>query len=61
MFPQSGRRQKVAINVGSGSRWPKKMLGAEQIEQFIRQVRTRLDVDILLVGGAAEVADPNDH
>jgi heptosyltransferase-2 len=55
MFPGSCR-QKVAINVGSGSRWPKKMLDRQQIDQFVRQLRARLDVDVLLVGGAAEVA-----
>jgi ADP-heptose:LPS heptosyltransferase len=55
LFPESSRR-KVAINVGSGARWPKKMLSVEQICQFIRQLLMSSDVDVLLVGGAAEIA-----
>ena len=49
-------RQKIAINVGSGGRWPKKMLDVAQVQQFIGRLRARVDADILLVGGAAEVA-----
>lgn len=55
LFAGSNRR-KVAINVGSGGRWPKKMLDGQQIAQFIRNLRQRVDVDVLLVGGGAEVA-----
>lgn len=55
LFPAS-TRPRVAINVGSGGRWPKKMLDGQQIEQFIRQLRVRADVDVLLVGGASEAA-----
>jgi ADP-heptose:LPS heptosyltransferase len=47
-------RRRVAINVGSGVRWPKKMLDVEQIYSYIEQLRKRIDVDVLLVGGAAE-------
>ena len=47
-------RRRVAINVGSGTRWPKKMLDVEQIYSYIEQLRKRIDVDVLLVGGAAE-------
>ena len=54
LFPGSQRR-KVAINVGSGGRWPKKMLSDAQIIAFIGRIRTQADVDIVLVGGAAEV------
>jgi ADP-heptose:LPS heptosyltransferase len=55
LFPGSARR-KVAINVGSGGRWPKKMLNDAQIAAFIGCIRTEADVDIVLVGGAAEAA-----
>jgi heptosyltransferase-1 len=47
-------RRRVAINVGSGARWPKKMLNVEQICSYIQRLRERIDVDVLLVGGAAE-------
>jgi ADP-heptose:LPS heptosyltransferase len=52
---QGSRRRRVAINVGSSSRWPKKMLDGQQIVEFIRQLLTHVDVDVLLVGGVAEV------
>ena len=47
-------RRRVAINVGSGARWPKKMLKGEHIYSYIQHLRKRIDVDVLLVGGAAE-------
>lgn len=50
-----GSRRRVAVNIGSGSRWPKKMLCAEQIYHYARLLRERTDVDVLLVGGDAEV------
>jgi heptosyltransferase-2 len=53
LFPGSSRR-RVAINVGSGVRWPKKMLDERQIAEYARAIRSALDVDILLVGGPAE-------
>jgi heptosyltransferase-1 len=48
------RRRRVAINLGSSRRWPKKMLGAEQIHRYARLLAERAEVDILLVGGRAE-------
>ena len=53
LFPGSARR-RVAINVGSGARWPKKMLDERQIAEYAKATRAALDVDILLVGGPAE-------
>ncbi len=47
-------RPKVAINIGSSARWPKKMLYAEQIYAYCRLLRTHIDVDIVLLGGNAE-------
>ena len=47
-------RRRIAVNVGAGGRWPKKMLGAEQISQYVQLLLGRTDVDVLLVGGAAE-------
>ncbi len=55
LYPGSTRR-RVAINVGSGSRWPKKMLDVSQIAEYARSARARLDIDILLVGGPAETS-----
>lgn len=49
-----GRRRRVAINVGSGARWPKKMIDAAQIAQCCALLRRTLDADVMLVGGAAE-------
>jgi ADP-heptose:LPS heptosyltransferase len=46
--------RRLAINVGSGGRWPKKMLDAEKIGKLINVVMGLVDVDIILVGGAAE-------
>jgi ADP-heptose:LPS heptosyltransferase len=48
------RRRRVAINIGSGSRWPKKMLEANAIYRYARQVSERADVDSVLVGGHGE-------
>ncbi|HET6183511.1 MAG TPA: glycosyltransferase family 9 protein [Acetobacteraceae bacterium] len=53
LFPAPGR-PRIAVNVGSGARWPKKMLGAEQIAAVLAALRGRADADILLVGGGAE-------
>lgn len=53
LFPGS-ERPRVAINMGSGSRWPKKMLGVEAIAQVIAEVEERAKADFMLVGGAAE-------
>lgn len=53
LFPGSTRR-RVALNIGAGGRWPKKMLDAGQIVGLIRALWQRADVDVLLVGGAAE-------
>jgi ADP-heptose:LPS heptosyltransferase len=53
LFPGSSNR-RVAINIGSGARWPKKMLYPEQIEQFARLLHDRADVDVVLTGGAGE-------
>ena len=49
------RRRRVAVNVGSGRRWPKKMLDAEQIYRYARLLGERAEVDTLLVGGRDEV------
>jgi ADP-heptose:LPS heptosyltransferase len=48
------RRRRVAINIGSGSRWPKKMLEAEQIYRYARLLTEQADVDVVLVGGRGE-------
>lgn len=53
LFGESKRR-RVAVNLGSGARWPKKMIDAAQIAACSRLLRQRLDVDVMLVGGAAE-------
>lgn len=55
LFPGS-TRPRLAVNIGSGDRWPKKMLDAGQIADYARVAVTRLGVDILLVGGAAEAS-----
>lgn len=49
-----GARARIAINIGSGARWPKKMIDAAQIAQCCTLLRRRLDATILLLGGAAE-------
>jgi ADP-heptose:LPS heptosyltransferase len=43
----------VAVNVGADRRWPKKMLEAQAIVDFIARLRRRAELDVLLVGGAA--------
>ena len=48
------RRRRVAINIGSGSRWPKKMLEADAIYRYARLLTERADVDSVLVGGRGE-------
>ena len=48
------QKPRIAINVGAGARWPKKMLTAMQIVQVIRMIATEVGTDIMLVGGAAE-------
>ena len=53
LFPGSARR-RVAINVGSGARWPKKMLDERQIAEYAKAIRADQDVDVLLVGGPGE-------
>jgi ADP-heptose:LPS heptosyltransferase len=53
LFDGSARR-RIAVNVGAGRRWPKKMLDAEQIHRYITLLRERIDADVLLVGGASE-------
>jgi ADP-heptose:LPS heptosyltransferase len=55
LFPGS-KRPRVAVNIGSGDRWPKKMLDAEQIANYAKAAGAQLDVDVLLVGGSAEVS-----
>ncbi len=55
LFPDSARRQ-LAVNVGSGARWPKKMLDVGRTSDYIRAAQRALDVDVMLVGGEAEIA-----
>jgi heptosyltransferase-2 len=47
-------RRRVGVNIGSSGRWPKKMLDAQQIARYVELVLSRLDVDVLLLGGTAE-------
>ena len=47
-------RKRIAINIGSGGRWPKKMLDEQQIHRLARRLQSQADVDIVLVGGKAE-------
>jgi ADP-heptose:LPS heptosyltransferase len=54
LFPRD-RRRRVAINVGAGGRWPKKMLDTAQIYQFAKLLHAAADVDVVLTGGAGEV------
>jgi heptosyltransferase-2 len=49
-------RRRIGVNVGSSGRWPKKMLDARQIARYIEIVLSRLNVDVLLLGGTAEAA-----
>ena len=55
LFGTSNRR-RVAINIGAGGRWPKKMLDARQISEYAAAASSRLDVDVVLVGGPAEAS-----
>lgn len=52
LFPSGASR--LAVNVGAGGRWPKKMLSADQIAAYVRLVRQHLYMDVMLVGGEAE-------
>ena len=54
VFPDRSR-SRVAVNVGAGGRWPKKMLDAASLAAYIGILLTRGDVDVMLVGGAAEM------
>lgn len=54
LFPDSAR-PRIAVNVGAGGRWPKKMLDVAKTAAYIRAVRQALDVDVMLVGGEAEI------
>jgi len=47
-------RPRIALNIGAGARWPKKMLDVAQICRYLHLLRDRIDVDVVLVGGAAE-------
>ena len=49
-----GRRPRVAVNVGAGGRWPKKMLAPDATARLIGRVLSDSDADVMLVGGAAE-------
>lgn len=51
-----GRRPRVAISVGAGGRWPKKVLPAAPLADLIRRVLAISAADVLLVGGAADAA-----
>ena len=52
-------RRRIAINIGAGGRWPKKMLDAYQISRYITLLRGQADVDVVLVGGSAEQKKAN--
>jgi ADP-heptose:LPS heptosyltransferase len=54
LFGRPRGRRRVAINLGSGARWPKKMIDATQIAQCCAVLRRDLDAEVMLVGGAAE-------
>lgn len=53
LFGDSGR-PRVAVNIGSSARWPKKMLYPTEIYGYCRRLRERVDVDVVLLGGNAE-------
>ena len=57
-FPHRAIQQPiVGINTGSGSRWPKKMLGTAEIVAVIKSLRAeRPDCYVLLLGGPNEAA-----
>jgi ADP-heptose:LPS heptosyltransferase len=50
------QRPRLAVNIGCGPRWPKKMLSARGIAEYVRAVGARLDIDVLLVGGPEEAS-----
>jgi ADP-heptose:LPS heptosyltransferase len=54
LFGPRGARPRVAINLGSGARWPKKMIDAAQTARCCALLRERLDAEVMLLGGAAE-------
>jgi ADP-heptose:LPS heptosyltransferase len=54
LFGRPRTRRRVAINLGSGARWPKKMIDAAQIARCCALLRRDLDAEVMLVGGAAE-------
>ena len=45
---------RLAVNIGAGARWPKKMLDAAATAAYVAAARQQLDLDVMLVGGAAE-------
>ncbi len=47
-------RRRLAVNIGAGARWPKKMLDPAGTAAYIALARAELDLDVMLVGGAAE-------
>ena len=50
----------VALNVGAGPRWPKKMLDVAQIAELATRVVEQLEARVVLVGGALEAARTSD-
>lgn len=48
----AGRR--IGVNLGSADRWPKKMLEAKQIADLAAALVRAADVEVFLLGGAAE-------
>jgi ADP-heptose:LPS heptosyltransferase len=53
LFSHSSR-PLLAINIGAGTRWPKKMLDAGQVSILVARILENAEVDIVLVGGRAE-------
>jgi heptosyltransferase-2 len=53
LFGESGR-PRVAVNLGSSARWPKKMLDPQQIYRYCKLLLDRVDADVVLLGGSAE-------
>jgi ADP-heptose:LPS heptosyltransferase len=47
-------RRRIAINIGSWGRWPKKMLDTDQIASLVDMITRSTDAAVVLVGGAAE-------
>ncbi len=48
----STRRLRVGIYIGAGARWPKKMLGINEIETLVKLLRSYADV--IIIGGPLE-------